>query len=134
MVRALPGSASFVAHEAVKHDPELQLHFPFSLTLLDFGGSRFYDEQISRKVAGNKGFNDLHALCRAFYSQVYGINGLELLDNGSTALPDGTAIPTTMRSLQRVLAHLLESSSHEKTLTKQALAEAELLIAAVNQA
>ena len=110
------------------------LKFQYFLTVIDFGASRYYGEEIDRVDAGNQGYSDLHALCDAFYVHIYGRYYAVGAPTEEYATSVGKPIPKTRRSLQRVLMLCMQQNS-DKThaLTKQGVVEVELLISGVSR-
>lgn len=112
----------------------LEQDFPFALTIIDFGASRYYGEEIHRSDAGNQGFNDLHAFCDAFYVHVYGRYYTAGAPTEEYAMSIGKPIPRAHQSLQRVLMICTQHNSDKtRVLTKQAVVEIELLASGVSQ-
>ena len=120
------------------------LKFQYYLTVIDFGASRYYGEEINRVDAGNQGYSDLHTLCETFYLHIYGrfyrdAVGAPLLSEEQDHIVDVVSIenpiPKTRQSLQHVLMLCIQQNS-DKTyaLTKQTVVKVELLVSGVSQA
>lgn len=122
-------------------DSTFKLRHQYDLTVIDFGASRYYGEEIHRIDAGNQGYSDLHTLCEAFFLKIYGRyddTGTSSEGQGHTngnVLSSRNPIPKSHQSLQYVLMLCMQHNSDKtRVLTKQAVAEVELLVSGVSQA